>query len=375
MNLNTQKWKTFFLKDLYQIKMGNGFDKNKMTNDSASVNFVSRISYNNGVDIRVDYIDNIEPYPAGYLTVALGGSYLGSCFVQEEPFYTAQNVAVMEPKVKKMTHNVNLFISSLVRYESKIKYYAFGRELNTHINRDFNIKLPILYIVDGTPLVDETHEFSEEGYVPDWDFMENFMMSLHHKPLTTKNKEEQVPELNINEWKEFCFGKLISKIYKSKALNKEDLIEANDNANGIRYITRTAENNGCELIADVTNVQKEFIQEGNAISIGDTTATCFYQKERFITGDHMVVVRADWLSELLALYVVTILNSEQYKYSYGRAFLMDRIKETILRLPIQHNSDGTPVIDDTYKYSEKGYVPDWKFMEDYIKSLPYGDRL
>ena len=51
------------------------------------------------------------------------------------------------------------------------------------------------------------------------------------------------------------------------------------------------------------------------------------------------------------------------------------IKETILRLPIQHNSDGTPVIDDTYKYSEKGYVPDWKFMEDYIKSLPYGDRL
>lgn len=177
--------------------------------------------------------------------------------------------------------------------------------------------------------------------------------------------------LDINEWKEFCFGKLITKIYKSKALNKDDLIEANDNANGIRYITRTAENNGCELIADVTNVQEEYIQDGNAISIGDTTATCFYQKERFITGDHMVVVRADWLNELLALYLVTILNNEQYKYSYGRAFLMDRIKETIIRLPIQHNSDGTPVTDEKHKYSDEGYVPDWQCMEDYIKSLHY----
>ena len=54
----------------------------------------------------------------------------------------------------------------------------------------------------------------------------------------------------------------------------------------------------------------------------------------------------------------TILNNEQFKYSYGRAFLMDRIKDTIIKLPVNENDN-----------------PDWNYMENYIKSLPYGDRL
>lgn len=175
--------------------------------------------------------------------------------------------------------------------------------------------------------------------------------------------------LDINNWEEFVFGKLICSIAKAKALNKDDLQIATNAKSGIRYITRTGENNGCEFLAELSSVDSNFIQEGNAITIGDTTATCFYQSEKFITGDHMVVVRADWLNEILSLYIVTILNKEQYKYSYGRAFLMDRIKNTLIKLPILHNEDGTIHIDASKKYSDDGYVPDWKFMEDYIKSL------
>ena len=177
--------------------------------------------------------------------------------------------------------------------------------------------------------------------------------------------------LDINNWKEFTFGRLISDIYKSKAINKDDLQIAANWKLGIRYITRTAENNGCELIADLSFIDNSFIQEGNAITIGDTTATCFYQSEKFITGDHMVVVRADWLNEILTLYMVTILNKEQYKYSYGRAFLIDRIKETLVKLPIQYNEDGTVYIDSLKKYSDLGYVPDFDMMQQYIKTLHF----
>lgn len=159
--------------------------------------------------------------------------------------------------------------------------------------------------------------------------------------------------LNIQNWKEFRFGDLISDIYKSKSINKDDLTIAKDDSYSIRYITRTGENNGCELLADVRDVDKKCIEKSNAISIGDTTATCFYQSKDFITGDHMVVVRADqWLNEYTALYIVAVLKNEQYKYSYGRAYLMDRIKDTIIKLPVDTN--------------EK---PDYQFMEDYIKSL------
>ena len=153
--------------------------------------------------------------------------------------------------------------------------------------------------------------------------------------------------------KEFRFGDLISDIYKAKAINKDDLTVSNSVTNAIRYITRTGENNGCELLADRREVSIDFIERGNAITIGDTTATCFYQEEDVITGDHMVVVRADsWLNRDRALYVIALLNNEQYKYSYGRAFLMERIKNTVLKLPV--DADGNP---------------DWQFMEDYIKSL------
>ncbi len=159
--------------------------------------------------------------------------------------------------------------------------------------------------------------------------------------------------LDMSNWKEFRFGDLISNIYKAKAINKDDLTVATDSDNAIRYITRTGENNGCELLADVRDVDKKTVERGNAISIGDTTATCFYQEEDFITGDHMVVVRADsWLNPYTALYIVAILTNEQYKYSYGRAYLMDRIKDTIMKLPV--GLDGNP---------------NWHFMEKYIKSL------
>ena len=159
--------------------------------------------------------------------------------------------------------------------------------------------------------------------------------------------------LDMSNWKEFRFGDLISNIYKAKAINKDDLTVATDSDNAIRYITRTGENNGCELLADVRDVDKKAVERGNAISIGDTTATCFYQEEDFITGDHMVVVRADsWLNPYTALYIVAILTNEQYKYSYGRAYLMDRIKDTIMKLPV--GLDGNP---------------NWHFMEKYIKSL------
>ena len=354
--------------------MGNGFDKNKMTSENESVNFVSRVSYNNGVDIKVDLVDGVEPYPAGMLTVALGGSYLGSCFVQEEPFYTGQNVAVLSEKDEAMNHSVNIFITALVRYESKVKYYAFGRELNTHIGRDFTIELPIQYNADGTPFIDVDKKYSNDGYVPDWQFMEDYIKSLHHQPLTTKNNYEMV-ELKVVKWKEFRFGNLIQKPYKAKAFNKDELEETTEPDFGIHYITRTSENNGCELIVNKKDIPSEFVEEGNAISIGDTTATCFYQADEFITGDHMVVVRAEWLNKLLGMFIVSILQKEQYKYSYGRAFLMERISDTIIKLPVQHNTDGTIFIDDKHKYSEEGYVPDWHFMEDYIKSLPYGDKL
>ena len=39
------------------------------------------------------------------------------------------------------------------------------------------------------------------------------------------------------------------------------------------------------------------------------------------------------------------------------------------------SKDSKPVIDATHEFSDDGYMPDWEWMESYIKSLPYSDRI
>lgn len=174
--LDCSHWKEFLLHRILIARMGNGIDAVATTSDAPQYNYVSRDSNGNGVVAFVDEIDGEEPFPAGEMTLALGGSFLGSCFIQKKPFYTAQNVAVLKEKVH-ISDLTKLFIATLIRNECKIKYQAFGRELNAHYKKDFTIKLPVQRDENGI-VIDTTHEFSDEGYIPDWDWMDNYMKSL-----------------------------------------------------------------------------------------------------------------------------------------------------------------------------------------------------
>lgn len=376
MNLDFSTWKSFSVSKILTIMNGKGITKEEIAENAGSFEVVQSGENNNGV---IGKIDLAYCKSMGYtytekpcLTVARSGSagfvsfQINGCAVGD-----SAKILLLDDSLATTEHYV--FLQSILM-ANKFKY-TYGRKVTEEKYMNDLVDLPIQHNADGTPFIDVNKKYSKDGYVPDWQFMEDYIKSLNHKPLTTKNKSENVPQLDVENWKEFRFGHLIQKPYKAKSFNKEELDEISDINVGVRYITRTGDNNGCELIANKENIPSQFIEKGNAISIGDTTATCFYQAEDFIAGDHMVVVRADWLNKLRGIFIVSILQNEQYKYSYGRAFLMDRISDTVIKLPVVYNTDGTLFIDAKKRYSEEGYVPDWKFMENYIKSLPYGDRL
>jgi len=174
--LETEYWKEFYLHKLFDITMGNGIDANKTTDFDPKYNYVSRDSNGNGVVGVVDKVNGETPFPAGSMSVALGGSFLGSCFIQKEPFYTAQNVAVLQEK-EPLSIYTKLFVSTLIRNECKIKYLAFGRELNAHIRKDFIIKLPVLQDDKGI-VIDKEKVYSENGFIPDWEQMADIIESL-----------------------------------------------------------------------------------------------------------------------------------------------------------------------------------------------------
>ncbi|MFL8888787.1 restriction endonuclease subunit S [Helcococcus kunzii] len=175
-DLNTSTWKEFYLHKLFNISMGNGIDAIATTNDNPKYNYVSRDSNGNGVVGFVDEVEGQKPFPAGAMSLALGGSFLGSCFIQKEPFYTAQNVGILQEKEPLNIHT-KLFISTLIRNECKIKYQAFGRELNSHFRKDFTLKLPVL--MNGNDyVIDSDKKYSKLGLIPDWKWMENYIKSL-----------------------------------------------------------------------------------------------------------------------------------------------------------------------------------------------------
>ncbi len=156
-------WENFHLYDIFNIDSGTKLDKAKMDTTGDEICFVGRSGVNNGITQKVKRIEEIVPYNAGNLTLSLGGAYLGSCFVQEEPFYTSQNVVVLIPK-----HNMGFFakqfIATAVFKESQNNYKAFIKELNAFVKTTFSIKLPV----------------KENGEI-DYDFMEYYMMNKYIK--------------------------------------------------------------------------------------------------------------------------------------------------------------------------------------------------
>ena len=161
--------------------------------------------------------------------------------------------------------------------------------------------------------------------------------------------------IDISQWKKFRFGDLIEEnnIYKSYAYSKDemDIVEFYE-SNSIPFVSRTEINNSVDCYVNRDGL--EHVEKANALVIGDTTATISYQKEEFVTGDHIVIIRADWLNEYTGLFICTLLKMEKYRYSYGRAYIINSIKDTELYLPVDSNENV-----------------DWKYMKDYMNSLYY----
>lgn len=97
------------------------------------------------------------------------------------------------------------------------------------------------------------------------------------------------------------------------------------------------------------------------MSYDGTIGEAFYQKEAFFASEKIAVLelKNKELNPYLAMFLVTVIRKESSRYNYGYKWSIDtRMKKTRIKLPT--DSSGNP---------------DWQFMEDYIKSLPYSSNL
>ena len=201
------------VKDLFELRQGNGFELMHIgIAEKSDVNFVSRTSQNNGVVAQVEHVEGSEPFKAGCITVALGGSVL-SAFVQLKPFYTAFHVMALEPKLE-MTLAEKLYYCMCIK--ANAYRYSYGRQANKTLK---DIELP--------------------DTVPQW------VHNAGINPITTTLSNSEVPLLKVEKWGEFSLGELF-KFYKGKRLTKEDMTEGT-----VNFIGAISENNGVRQFIDV----------------------------------------------------------------------------------------------------------------------------
>ena len=103
----------------------------------------------------------------------------------------------------------------------------------------------------------------------------------------TQEEENALQDFKGKEWGVFEIGELFDFLPSKKRFdaNKVKILE---NGN-YPYIVRTALNNGTK---GYLNENEEYLNSGNTFSFGQDTATIFYQKEPYFTGDKIKIVKA-----------------------------------------------------------------------------------
>ncbi|MBP3697141.1 MAG: restriction endonuclease subunit S [Clostridia bacterium] len=364
MNLNTRDWKEFVLEKLFTIKKGKRLTS--ADQEDGTNNYIGAIDSNNGV---ANHIAQAPIHKGNTISLSYNGS-VGEAFYQKEPYWATDDVNALYSKYEGFNEPIGLFFAAVLRQE---KYkFSYGRKWTLENMNSTVIKLPIKHNKDGTVYIDAAKKYSDRGYVPDWQWMEDYIKSLHHKPLATQNKRTDVAQLDIAGWKEFVLGRLF-KVELSKGDIKLDDVDKGR----IPLVSSGESNNGIVGYIDEKGDGKAEIFKGNKITV-DMFGNPFYQDDDFYAVSHGRVNILEPKFELnkpIGLFISSIIKKEQYKFSYGRAVYSTEASNMIIELPVQHNDDGTPCIDVNRTYSDEGYIPDWTFMENYIISLPYGDRL
>ena len=180
-------------------------------------------------------------------------------------------------------------------------------------------------------------------------------------------------ELNTSLWKDFRYGgdKGIFEIFGGYYNKKPEHIVDGD----IPFIGASKENNGITeyySITDIENSQKDTdskihdlnqkLFKGNCITVANngSAGSAFYQDKEFTCSHdvNILYLKRKELNVYIALFLRTIIEMEKFRWDFGRKWRPIRMPNSIIKLPVDKKGN-----------------PDWDYMENFIKSLPYSKSL
>jgi hypothetical protein len=315
------------ISDLFTLDYGHSLELNRLekSRDLDAVNFVGRAARNNGVTARIKQITGLLPSPAGTITVALNGQGgAGVAFLQPFPFYSGFHIMVLTPK-KSMTDQEKLWWAMCIT-ANRFRF-GFGRQANRTL-KDLN--LPAL------------------KDIPSWVRTTDLD---RYRGAEQPRAKAVVGLRDTASWKQFALQDLFD-IRKGQRLTR-----ANMRPGSVPYVGASDTANGVTSYIGQAPIHKDGTI---SVSYNGSVAEAFYQPTPYWATDDVNVLypKGFKLTPSVALFICAVIRLERYRFNYGRKWHLERMRESIIKLP-----------------AKKSGGPDWSYMVKYISSLRYSSRL
>lgn len=337
-NIDTTNWRTFKLSEIfYEPDTGKDLIYRDLIKGEYPV--IGHCKEDNGVTCWTEKLDNYKLYNH-QKTISLGDRGCFIAYVQPLDFYIGTRVKALTSRNKDSNIYQLQFIATCINLE-QFKF-CYGRNATDKVT-DIKIKLPA--------------KLKNGKYEPDWLYMEKYIIEST-KQLPKTNNVSSKSNIDIQNWKAFSLDKIFTKIEDGKVKSTEVLEDGND----VYYCGAKKNDNS---VIRKYGYNEKYISKGNCIamicdgqgSIGYNT----YQKDDFIATINLALGYNEKLNKYNGLFLVTVLDLERPKFSFGRK-RKTTLKSTKIKLPAIETKNGK-------------YEPNWKFMENYIKNLPFGDLI
>jgi len=259
-------------------------------------------------------------------------------FYHKSPFIGFSHVQGMYPINFIMNERRALFLVSVLMFANK-GLYSYGRKMRRDTVAKSSILLP-----------------STSNGDPDWQYMEDFVEHLHSKRVSTTVQSKHIP-LNITKWGNFRIGDLFDVKYGvNLELDDLEICDPSDKE-AIAFVSRTESNNGVSAYVKYLPDIKPQPAHILTVAAGGSVLSTFLQNEPFYSGRDLYLLINNSISDECRLFIKTVIEQNKFRFNYGRQ-ANKHLNDLLLKLPVTPNGD-----------------PDWQWMEDYIKSLPYSDRI
>lgn len=173
---------------------------------------------------------------------------------------------------------------------------------------------------------------------------------------------------DITQWQEFKLDELFEICRGSRIVKDEDYFDKKDETYSFPVITAKTTNNGVDGFYYTSNCK------GNCVIACGEASGMFstYQKEPcwILDTARFFLFKGNMnFTPAIGLFFATLFNYNMYRFSYGRKAKPGNMRPLVIKLPIKKDSNNQPIIDESLEFSENGYIPDFQYMEDFIKNL------